>query len=135
MRLDARVVLVYAGSVEPLDADVYLHLRGWSRARVTHIDVEAAGLERLVGGAGRGAGTWLRSLSDGVSVEPRGLPWRLELRGDILAVLADAGGCRGYVGGKHGGIFIGMESRCLRLLEEAASREYGVAPRPTRRQR
>ena len=124
-------MLVYAGSVEVLDAEVYLHLRGWSRAPVTHLDVEAPGLEdRLVGGAGRGVGAWIACLVDGVSVEPRVLPWRLELRGDeVLASLRYMGGCRGYVGGKRGGVFIGMESRCLRVLEAVARERWGVGPR------
>ncbi len=130
-------MLIHGGRVEELDAEVYLHLRGWSRARVTHVDVEAPGLEdRLLGGAGRGTGAWIRCLPDGVSVEPRGHPWRLELRGDeLLATLRYEGGCRGYIGGKHGGVFIGMESRCLRILEKEASRQHGVAPRRTRPRR
>ncbi len=133
VKLDVSVVLVYAGSVERLEADVYLHLRGWSRARVTHLDVEAPGVERLVGGLGSGVGAWIRSITAGIAVEPRGLPWRLELRGDILNVLERVGGCRGFVGGKHGGIFIGMESKCLRMLEEEAAKKYHITPRSFRR--
>ncbi len=133
VRLDTIVILVYAGSAERLRADVYLHLRGWSRARVTHLDVEAPGLENLVGGPGGGVGAWIRGVTAGIAVEPHGLPWRLELRGDILGSLGETGGCRGFVGGKRGGIFIGMESKCLRLLEREAARRYGVRPRSFRK--
>jgi len=38
IRLNAEVYLLPED--EKIDADVYIHLRGYSRAKVTHLDVE-----------------------------------------------------------------------------------------------
>jgi len=132
IRLDARVRLEYDGGSEDVDADVYLHVKGWSRALVTHIDVEADGLEyKLVDGPGRGVYGRLYLRGRGIVFIPLHRAWRLVVLNDVLgSALARIGGrTAGYLGGKVGGVFIGARREYLRVLEEIAAERFGVRPR------
>jgi len=44
-RLDASTVLM--PSERKIDAEVYIHLKGYARARVSHLDVEKVGLGKF----------------------------------------------------------------------------------------
>ncbi len=129
------MLLWRAGAAQILDADVYAHVKGWSRARVTHIDIELEGLEGLVGGAGRGVFARATGVAGGVRIEPFRGDWGMELRGEdpALRVLEPGESCVVYVGGKAGGLFIGFSRPYHRVLEELVARHYGIAPRRGRR--
>ena len=135
IKLGAKVYVWSRGKREPLDATVYLHVKGWSRARVTHIDVECSGIEyRLVGGPGRGVYGEIIGTGSGIIFSPFRGVWRLEVEEKQVLARALRGGekCIGFLGGKHGGIFIGFQKHVLRLLEKLAEELYGVAPNKPR---
>lgn len=44
-RLNASTILMPRG--RKIDAEVYIHLKGYARARVSHIDIEKIGSEEL----------------------------------------------------------------------------------------
>ncbi len=132
IRLDATVKVYYDGGSEEIEADVYLHVKGWSRALVTHIDVEAEGLEyRLVGGPGHGVYGRLYLHGRGIVFIPLHRAWRLAVINEVLgdALRRVGGRTAGYLGGKVGGVFIGARREYLRVLEEIASSRFGVKPR------
>lgn len=54
IRLDASTVLMPCG--REIDAAVYIHLKGYARARVSHLDVEKMGLGKVIR---RGRGNFL----------------------------------------------------------------------------
>jgi len=135
IKLCAKVYLWSVGKREPLDATVYLHVKGWSRARVTHIDVESPGIEyRLVGGPKQGVYGEIVGTGSGIIFSPFRSTWRLEVEEKQVLARALRGGekCIGYLGGKHGGIFIGFQKHVLRLLEKLAEELYGVTPNRSR---
>ena len=131
--LDARVYIVKAGSKLALEgALVYLHVRGWSRARVTHLDVEHPGLPGMLSLAPReGLYGVVSGTGRGLVFEPFKAAWRLEIVEEqvIPRALGRCDRVYGFLGGKIGGVFIGLQSRVLRVLESIASRYYGVVPR------
>ncbi len=106
---------------------VYVHIKGWSLARVTHVDVEYPNLENMleldiheiVGGRIVNYGNYihintskfvLKIISDLCNIIPRGY----------------RGGC--VVGGKIDGIFIGVKKEVITILEELG-RRYGYGPK------
>ncbi|WP_048192061.1 hypothetical protein [Pyrolobus fumarii] len=135
IRVEARLQLCDNGSCRELDAAVYIHVRGWSRARVTHLDVEAPRLEDLVGGAGRGIYVRVVGAPRGIIVVPEGGEWRLVIESSdpTLHVLSVGESCIGFLGGKRGGIFLGLQSPYHKRLERLAEEHHGVAPRAARR--
>jgi len=127
--LKARVLI---GSCE-LSCDVYLHVKGYSRARVTHVDVECNELNEAVPpGAHAYATAYTKSGELRVRFrEPlKAFGYARELVimcPELAAVLAPMRDTV-YVGGKEDGIFIGFRREQIRKLETLAS-SLGVAPR------
>jgi hypothetical protein len=111
---------------------VYVHVKGWSRARVTHVDIELPGLEHLVGGAGRGEYGVAVGTAHGFRVEPYRGEWGLEVETSdpvLKNLLNPDERCLVFIGGKRGGLFLGFKSPYHRVLESLAERYYGVRPR------
>jgi hypothetical protein len=132
LEVNAVVELCDAGGCRRIPARVYIHLRGWSRARVTHIDIESPGLEELVGGPRHGIYVRVYGLRDGIVITPLESPsWRLTLKsGDpLLHPLPHGETCIGYLGGKTGGLYLGLQSPYHRELEKLAILHRGVYPR------
>ena len=127
--LKARLLV---GSCE-LSCDVYLHVKGYSRARVTHVDVECNELNEAVPpGAHAYATAYTKSGELRVRFrEPlKAFGYARELVimcPELAAVLAPMRDTV-YVGGKEDGIFIGFRREQIRKLETLAS-SLGVAPR------
>ena len=144
IRLRATVTIASPNGVTELglgDVEVYLHVKGWSWAPVTHIDVEAPGIEReLVGGPGRGVYGLVVPLEAGFVFRPFRGGFTLTVRGVNDPVLSrvfrpDLDPSPGFLGGKRGGVFVGFKSHVLRRLEEAAVELYGIYPRRLPRRR
>ena len=141
IRLDASVELCSRTRRIAVDCDVYLHVKGYSMARVTHLDLEAGVLNELVEpGAsmycpcfveGEGLVVKLRtekfSRTLGISVRSIRIGCR-----DLVEALGRGARSWVYVGGKRGGIFLGFKKEFLEKLEKLAV-ELGVVPRTGRR--
>ncbi len=134
--LRSRVSLLYGRSRAELHCSVYLHVKGYSRARVTHVDVEADRLNELLPPGDSTyavvytAGKELRvKLREGGSPGGRGerAPEVSIECPELVSALAPMRSIA-YVGGKEGGIFIGFKREFVRRLEELAAK-LGVAPR------
>jgi len=135
IKLCAKVYLWHHGKREFLNVTVYLHVKGWSRARVTHIDIEGSGIEyRLVGGPNNGLYGEIVGSGSGIIFSPFRDTWRLEVeeRQVLARVLRGGEKCVGYLGGKRGGIFIGFQKHVIRLLEKLAEELYGIRPSKSR---
>ena len=102
------------------NADVYVHLKGYSRARVTHIDIEHSKLNEIIPPRGggfyriiwhpRGVEIDLSRLMPGLSII---------VEDEVLAKLLkpmERSWC--YVGGKQGGIFVGLKRHLIERLED-----------------
>ncbi|MCM8774633.1 MAG: hypothetical protein NC820_07900 [Candidatus Omnitrophica bacterium] len=68
------------GKIKLGKADVYIHIKGKSNARITHIDIELDELNKII--------------KDGEST---------------------------YVGGKSGGVFIGLKKEMIKRIENSLS--------------
>ncbi len=109
-----------------IPAEVYIHAKGFSRARVTHLDIEHEWLQRLVPPK-RGVFAWIWGVRGGIKVYIRGKIPLGESEVDVKAlcvmspllnkVLAVGERTRTWVGGKFGGIYIGFRKRHIERLE------------------
>ncbi len=119
-----KAVLVTPEGFEELEPQVYIHLKGYSRARVTHLDVEHPILNELLPPR-RSMYARARGVVGGIQLDfsryLRGV--FLELRGPLLTrILRPGEETIVYVGGKEGGVFLGFKKHLIPRLEEAAGR-------------
>ncbi|RLG87099.1 MAG: hypothetical protein DRO15_05345 [Thermoprotei archaeon] len=129
---DAKVYLILPTGIEEIPADTYIHVKGYLRARVTHLDLEHEELSKLypprttgyfpLVGTGSGFLINLSRLIKGVEIE---------VRSQLLASHFISYGEKTwvYIGGKVGGIFIGFKKRYILRLERIAIEIYKVHPK------
>lgn len=132
--VNADVELCKAEGCRRLDARVYVHLRGWSRARVTHIDIEAPGIETLVqpGRGRRGVYVRVYGTYNGLTITPlENVNWKIVIKSSdpLLHPIPPGESCIGFLGAKRGGLYLGLSSPYHRILERLAETYRGVAPR------
>jgi len=132
LRLSGGVRLVTPEGVKELDADVFIHVKGYSLARVTHLDVEHPELTGLL--PPKGGGFYVvEGVEGGLRVRfkpPRRGVWSLEVAEPKLnEVLGPGEATRTWVGGKLGGIYVGFRREQVRRLEALAYRLFKVEPR------
>jgi len=121
------------------DAMVYIHLRGYARARVTHLDIEHAALGKLIY---RGKGNFLdiEGIRGGIVIRPK-LERQIELHGKEIVVqglavsssilkevLKEGETTRTWVGRKFDGIYIGFRRNEIAKLEGLAAKKFGARP-------
>ncbi|MCY0850680.1 transferase [Sulfuracidifex metallicus] len=103
---------VYLDGSLLLDAKVYVHIKGYSRARVTHVDVEHQSLKKVI----------LPRHSDYPSVK-WGSRVEISVKGHVIVIESETLGKiikmdgNLYVGGKGKGIFLGFHKDQIRSLE------------------
>ncbi len=123
--LDAEVFVVREGKRFKLPADVYVHLRGYARARVTHIDIELPGIEEKVPREGfYGCALY----SDGFRILFG--PMDLFVRSKDLSGVFPSEETVVYVGKKAGGIYVGFKKKIVERLERRFMRKLPAPPAP-----
>lgn len=117
-----------------VECSVYLHVKGYSLARVTHLDIESDVLNEVIPPR---ASKYASAYTRGKCLQVRFRdPLRLasetirEIAIECPLLVEALGSIRDtvYVGGKEGGIFIGFRRGQMKKLEELAIR-MGVPPR------
>nr|AAU83518.1 hypothetical protein GZ30H9_5 [uncultured archaeon GZfos30H9]QNO56278.1 hypothetical protein INNEFFPN_00037 [Methanosarcinales archaeon ANME-1 ERB7] len=110
---------VYLNAEELPNASVYIHLKGYSRATVTHLDIEHPELNSIIPPKTK-TFTWIEGIENGILI--------ITEKGDkvkifhplLTKVLQSGERTRTLVGGKFGGIFIGFRKGEISKLEETA---------------
>ncbi len=138
--LNAVVELILGA--EPIvvqDAEVYLHLKGWSRAFVTHIDVEAPIMNEYIARPRSGFYAKMIYRPLGLIIEAaRALkPCVIRIREAELFPkvfsIGEESWC--FVGGKYGGIYIGFRKMYIERMESIARERWGIEPKSSRARR
>ena len=108
-----------------IKGEVYVHLRGYARARVTHLDIESDELNRVYPSEG-GSFLTVRGVDNGIEIEiDKNLAVRV-LHPLLNLVLSPSPRAnirektRTWVGGKKGGIYIGFRKEEIEKLEKIA---------------
>jgi hypothetical protein len=122
-----------------INAEVYVHLKGYARARVSHLDVEKMGLGKVIH-RGRGNFLEVRGVEEGLEVVLRERR-QIVLDGEEFAVSSIVIACpllnqivekekstRVWVGRKYDGIYIGFRKAELERLEKLALEKFGMKP-------
>ncbi len=137
---DAEVYLITdRGSIRLDNAVVYIHLKGYSRARVTHLDIEYPNLENLLSSGG--GYLEIYNVSDMIRIKLR-RNCRLSIQGRLVRVyglvvkhsafrdlIEDRSYIVTWVGSKHDGIYIGFKREIIKKLEEIAFKISNLTPR------
>jgi len=141
IKIDAGVYLVLqAGKIKSDDAAVYIHLKGYMRARVTHIDIEDRIFGKIIH-RGRGNMLKITGIKGGIEIEPKKpremeidesktVVYGLEVRHPLLnEVLGFGSSTVTWVGRKYDGIYIGFKEDQMKKLEQMAEKTFGVTPK------
>ena len=115
--------------------EVYLHVKGWSLARVTHIDVECPEMNSILK---PGEGVYVRAafrnctlrifLRRRIYLPSLGIVVNeIRVRSDLFSTLENRSSWA-YLGGKVGGVFVGFRKEIITELEKVA-KSMGVEPR------
>ena len=140
LNLDAQVYLGSNGeNLKVEGAVVYIHLKGYALARVTHLDIEHEILNKLLPPK-KGKFLTIKGIENGIEVL-LGKPVTLNFEGKNLKVqdikifssllnnvLSPNQQTRTWVGGKFGGIYIGFKKQEVRKLEDLAKTYFNMSP-------
>ena len=137
---DAEVYLVSREEkLKVTDAPVYIHVKGYMRARVTHLDIKNRALGKIIH-RGRGNMLAINGIRGGIEITPkhpteinlggtRIVVDSLELLHPILSKLFRTGESTvTWVGRKYDGIYVGFKNPEIEKLEHIVKRTYGIAP-------
>jgi len=136
--LDATVYLVSSGEkIELEDSFVCIHVKGYSRARVTHLDIEHDILDNLIPPK-RGRFHDIKGVGGGIEIRLEGTkeikyqgrrlkPQSILIRCPPLnEILSPGQSTRTWVGGKFGGIYIGFRKPEIERMERVAKDRFGI---------
>jgi len=137
VELEASTVLM--PSETEIDAAVYIHLKGYARARVSHLDIEKMGLGKVIH-RGRGNFLELRGIKDGLEIILREnrqvvldrkevMVSSIVLSNPLLSTIIRKGeSANAWVGRKYDGIYIGFRKAELEKLEKLTLEKFGMEP-------
>ena len=123
---NAKVFLISTKEIK-IDADVYIHVKGYSLARVTHLDIENPELEKIVKPKS-GFYASLKREKHGFKIK-FDKPSRFDEKAifgivvkheDLKNLVPANKTYRCWVGGKIGGIYIGFKKEIIEKLEKIA---------------
>jgi len=124
---------------DKVHASVYIHLKGYARARVSHLDIEKVGLSKVIH-RGRGNFLQVKGIKQGIEVTIRESR-EIEIDGKkaevssiiildplLNEVLGESKSTRAWVGRKYDGIYIGFRKEEIEKLEKVALEKFGIKP-------
>ncbi len=134
--LEAVVKLVHGLNHKVIPCDVYLHVKGYSLARVTHIDLESPIFNEFI----RPKEAYyvpFKIVEDKLIIKFNKVFYIKSLKMFVSSIiienldmlqLLNGISSKVYVGGKYGGIFLGFHKDVIKVLEEYAIK-LGITPR------
>ena len=133
--MDAHITLM--PSETKIDAEIHIHLKGYTKVRVSHLDVEKTGLGKVIR-RGRGNFLEIMGVESGLEVVLRercqiildGEEFTVSsilIASSLLSKVVQKGALtRAWVDRKYDGIYIGFRKAELESLEKLALKEFGM---------
>lgn len=109
-----------------ISADVYIHLKGYSLARVTHLDIESEEINVLK--PKEGGFYDIYGLENGIEIRINKNSIKI-FHEYLKDVLGSGKRIRTWVGGKEGGIYIGFKKEQIVKLEKIALEKFKIKPK------
>ncbi|MGC9200978.1 MAG: transferase [Candidatus Aenigmatarchaeota archaeon] len=106
-----------------IKADVYIHVKGFSLARVTHLDIESEELNKILRPK-EGGFFSIHGIEDGIEIKFEKHKVKV-IHEYLKEVLSKNEKTRTWVGGKEGGIYIGFKKEQIVKLEKIAREKFG----------
>jgi len=113
---------VFLGDKE-LKAEVYIHVKGFSLAKVTHLDIESEELNNILKPKDGGFFS-IYGIGNGIEIKFEKNKVRV-LHRLLNEVLRKGEKTRTWIGGKEGGIYIGFRKEQIVRLEKIAREKFG----------
>ncbi len=115
-----KVILYRDKEIKELDnPTIYIHLKGYSYAKVTHLDIEHRELNNLI--KGKGGYYKLKGIPHGIIINLDNQT-KITLRHKLMnKILDDGDETYAWIGAKEDGIYIGFKKKFIHNLEKIAS--------------
>lgn len=110
-------------SNQKIQAEVYIHVKGYSLARVTHLDIEHKIFNKIIKPK-KGHFYSIHGIKGGIEIRA-GKKSIFIFHPYLNEILADGEKTRTWVGGKFGGIYIGFKKEQVIKLERIAKEKFG----------
>jgi len=121
---NAKIFVKENDKSKEVKGNVFIHLKGYALARVTHLDIEAKGLEDLIE-KGKGDFLVVCGIKNGIRIRIK-KNFYVEVFHKILnKVLKERERIMTWVGKKEGGIYVGFKKKYIEKLEEIARKDFG----------
>jgi hypothetical protein len=105
-----------------IKADVYIHVKGFSLARVTHLDIESEELNKILKPK-EGGFFSIHGIDGGIEI--RFEMNRVKVLHEFLNEVLEKGEkTRTWIGGKEGGIYVGFKKEQIVKLEKIAKEKF-----------
>ena len=134
---NSKVYLIGKNKKIKINAAVYVHLKGYALARVTHLDIEHEILDNIIPPK-RGEFLSIYGIKNGIRIKvEKEITYKkkkvkvkaIEIIHPFLnKVLEEGKKTRTWVGGKFGGIYIGFRKEEVRKLEKLAFQKFNMKP-------
>jgi|YelNatPaOPRAMG01_1025707.scaffolds.fasta_scaffold15480_4 hypothetical protein len=130
VRIDSNVSIQTIDKPIPIsDAEVYIHVKGYLNARVTHLDIEHEILNIIIKPK-TGQFLLITGFNEGLRIRfDKPISYHdktligIEVKSSILnSILKPGEATRTWIGGKHGGIYIGFRREHVRKLEKLVAK-------------
>lgn len=121
---NAKIVLIKGNQKKEVKGKVFIHLKGFALAKVTHLDIEANELENLIEKE-KGDFLIVCGINGGIRIRIKEKLY-VEVYHDLLnKVLKENERIMTWVGKKEGGIYIGFKKKYIEKLEKIAREDLG----------
>ena len=117
---DAKVLI----NNKEIFAEVYIHLKGYSFAKVTHLDIENEELNKILKPK-EGGFFYVYGIGNGIEIN-FGKNRVKVLHEYLNEVLSKNEKIKTWVGGKEGGIYIGFKKEQILKLEKIAKERFNM---------
>ncbi len=130
--IDGKIFLASRSRKISLNCAIYIHLKGYSNARITHIDIECPEINKFFKPSDKLYGL-LNSTNKNIEIvlfhpiiirEPAFVLRKIVIiSNDLQSSLGERRKEIVYIGGKNGGIFLGFKKNIICILEKNFSKK------------
>jgi len=121
---DVKVFLVENDRRKEIPSNVYIHVKGFALARVTHLDIEAKNIEKLIRKE-KGDFLSIYGIENGLKIKLNEKTFLEIIHPLMNKILKNNEKTRTWVGKKEDGIYIGFRKEEVRKLEKIAKEDFG----------
>ncbi len=115
VKIGGREIVILKGKEVVKEVDVYIHVKGFAFARVTHVDVEYGNFWKYI----KDGYVKVKGIKNGIEISYYSLKCKVEVN---YPFLEEGKETVAFIGRKENGFFLGFRKSIIKRLEEIAKK-------------